>query len=87
MTVTAPVRCVARSITVFELIREAHMALMPLALLVVEGLLAVFAVPKWFVGRNLADVEPGVGAEGGGVEDDVDFFEGAIAGFWVEEVD
>jgi len=61
--------------------------LVPLALLVDEGLLAVAAVPERLVGRDLADIEPGVGTEGGGVEYNVDFFQGAVAGFGEEEVD
>lgn len=59
---------------------------MPLGVLVVEGLVACAAVPEGFIGGDLTDVEPGVRGEGGGVEDDVDFFEAAVAGFGVEEV-
>lgn len=59
---------------------------MPSTLLIVEGLLAVFAVPEGLVGGDFADVEPRIGRQGGGVEDDVDFFQRAVAGFGVEEV-
>lgn len=77
----------ARPVTRLDLVAEADVLLVPLALLVDEGLLAVAAVPEGLVGRDLTDVEPGVGTQGGGVEDDVDFFEGAVAGFGEEEVD
>ena len=62
------------------------MSLMPLALLVVERLFAVLAVPERLVGCDLAHVEPWVGAKRGGVEDDVDLFERSVASLRVEEV-
>jgi len=78
---------VAATIAVLDFVRESNVALMPLGVLVNERFFAVAAVPERLVGGDFADVEPGVGAEGGGVEDDVDFFEAAVAGFGVEEVD
>lgn len=84
---TTPVQRTTIPLGIFHLVAEAHVSRMPLAVLVDERLLAVFAVPEGLVGRDLADVEPGVRAQGGGVEDDVDFFQRAVAGFGVEEVD
>lgn len=65
---------------------------MPVALFVDEGVFfsfgfAPFAVPEGFVGGDFDHVEPGFGLGAGVVEDYVDFFEGAEAGFGVEEVD
>ena len=85
--VAAVVQCVAPALVIFDLVGEAHVSLVPLRVLVVEGLLAVPPVPERFVGGDFAHVEPGVRALGGGVEDDVDFFQAAVAGFRVQEVD
>ena len=77
----------ASAVGVLDLVAEPYVALVPFALLVVERLFAILAVPEGFVGGDLAHREPGLGSEGCGVEDDVDFFERAVAGFGVEEVD
>ena len=65
------------------------MLLVPFGLFVVEGFFAaaLFVVPERLVGCDLDDVEPGFGCLAGVVEDDVDFFEAAEAGLWVEVVD
>lgn len=71
------------------LIAELKVALVPFRLFVVEGFFAaaLFVVPERLVGCDLDDVEPGFGCLARVVEDDVDLFEAAEAGLWVEVVD
>lgn len=56
---------------------------MLVCLRVVDEQFSVLAIPTRLVARN-----PDEGPDGFGlVEDSVHFFEGAVCGFWVEEVD
>ena len=77
----------AAAVGVLDLVAEAYVALVPFALLVVEGLFAILAVPERFVCGDLTYREPGLRPKRRGVEYDVDFLEGTVAGFRVEEVD
>lgn len=51
------------------------------------GDVAVLVVPQWLLVGDADDGEPGVALFGGFEEEDVDFFQGPVAGLGVEEED
>lgn len=67
--------------------RQACKTLVPCALLVHEGCLAVLAVPQWLIVGDADNAHIRVGCGVSVVEENVDFFERSAPGFRVEEID